>query len=196
MPRQKLTAPSASSPAATLPDLTDQQHEFVDGLLQGMTATDAYRRAYDASSMLPRTVWAEASRLRTSPDVTAWVAAAREAHLDRTVCTIDNHLNELGRLREIAIRTGNVGAAVAAEQSRGKASGHYVERFEDVTAKDPMQTIEAIKRIDPALAERLTRQFAPQLIEQQVERQADGQGAGRHRAEPLCVTVETAASGG
>jgi phage terminase small subunit len=193
MPRQKLTAPVAASPAADLPDLTDQQMTFVQALLEGLNATDAYRRAYDCTDWSPSTVWANASRLRSEDKVQTWIAAAREAHLDRSACTLEHHVNELGRLKEIAIRTGNVGAAVAAEQSRGKASGHYVERFEDVTAKDPMNTIEAIKRIDPELAARLTRQFAPQLIEQQVDGQTGGQ---RHRTEPLCVTVETSGDGG
>lgn len=185
MPRRQMTAPVASLPVDDLPELTAQQMGFVEGILEGLTASDAYRKNY--SSTTPRYVWAEASRLRSHPGVAAWLSAARKAALDTGRVTLEGHQSELARLREIALDTGNVGAAVQAEVSRGKVQGLYIERFEDVTAKDPMQTIEQIKKIDPALAERLTRQFAPQLIEMQVAGQKDC-------TEPLCVTVETGAS--
>lgn len=186
MARRKITDPDDLPDADGLPELTAQQMGFVEGILEGLTASDAYRKHYSSTS--PRYVWAEASRLRSHPGVAAWLAAARKAALDTGRVTLEGHQSELARLREIALDTGNVGAAVQAEISRGKVQGLYVERFEDVTAKDPMQTIEAIRRIDPALAERLTRQFAPQLVEQQVYGQKDC-------AEPVCVTIETSASG-
>ena len=36
------------------------------------------------------------------------------------------------RLRKLAESTGNVGAAVQAEQLRGKVEGHYIEKHQDV----------------------------------------------------------------
>lgn len=65
-------------------------------------------------------------------------------------------MQELERLKEIAVNTGNVGAAVQAEQLRGKAAGHYVEKFEDVSkANDPVDTLKEIARHSPDLAQQL-----------------------------------------
>lgn len=144
MPQRQRTAPID---ARELPALTEQQQEFVRQRLAGKTATDAYKASYSTADMLPRTVWAEASRLNTHPDITAWLSAARQAHLGTAVLTREGHMNELERLREIAIASGNVGAAVQAEQLRGKVAGHQVDRVADVTADlDPFDALRAIAR--------------------------------------------------
>src|SRR5690348_1219443 len=111
--------------ADELPDLTEQQMRFVEGILSGKKASDAYRAAYDCSTMLNSSVWALASRLRSNVNVASWIAAARKAGLGAATVTLSDHVTELERLKEIALQTGNVGAAVQAEQLRGKAMGHY-----------------------------------------------------------------------
>lgn len=151
MPRQKITGQAEA--AADLPDLTAQQQKFVEGILAGKTASDAYRAAYDCSNMGQNTIWVKASVLRNSDTVTVWLSAARQAHLGTAVLTYDNHLRELERLREIALKTGNVGAAVQAEQIRGKVAGHHVDQVRDVTDRfDPAQTIREIAAHSPELA--------------------------------------------
>lgn len=158
MPQRQRTEPEKDT-GKELPDLTAQQEKFVHGVLSGMTATDAYRAAYDTSNMLNRTVWAEASRLNSHPDISAWLAAARMAGLGTAKVTLENHLAQLERIREIAIKSGNVGAAVAAEQSRGKATGHYVEQVRDVTDRfDAAQTLREIAQHSPELAASLAAQ--------------------------------------
>jgi hypothetical protein len=153
MPRRKITDLPDLSAAKDLPDLTEQQQDFVRGILAGLTATDAYRKAYDTSSMADRTIWAEASRLRSSPTVSAWVAAAREAHLGTAVLTKDAHLQELDRLKELALKSGNLGAAVQAEQLRGKVAGHHIDKVQDVTDQfDPVRTLREIAATAPDLA--------------------------------------------
>ena len=132
MPRNKRTE-GPKIDAMDLPDLTHKQLGFVRGVLEGKTASDAYRHAYEAENMSDEAIWVEASRLRHDPNVSLWIQAARSANMDRAVLTIDGHMAELARLRDIAIATGNVGAAVLAETNRGKASGLYTERHEDVT---------------------------------------------------------------
>lgn len=144
MPQRKLTQPSA---AAELPDLTAQQHEFVRHLLAGKTGAEAYRLSHECSDASPASVIAMASRLRANVNVQSWLAAGREAHLGTAVLTREAHLAELERLKEIAIKTGNVGAAVQAEQLRGKVAGHQVDRIQDVTAEQsPFDTLRAIAR--------------------------------------------------
>lgn len=162
MPRRKLSKID-DLPKADLPSLSDQQMEWVRHRLAGKTASDAYRQSYDCSNMADRTVWAEASRINTDPDVAAWLAAAREACLGTASVTLASHVQELERLKEIALKTGNVGAAVAAEQSRGKASGLYVERFENVTPRDPMEILEELAASSPAVAEAMAAELGVEL---------------------------------
>jgi hypothetical protein len=62
-------------------------------------------------------------------------------------------------LKAIAIETGNVGAAVQAEQLRGKAVGHYVDKHQDVSQQsDVTQTLKDIAKLNPDLAEQLAAQ--------------------------------------
>jgi phage terminase small subunit len=159
MARRKIADPNAAKPATAedLPELTPQQQLFVDSLLRGKTATDAYREAYDCSGSGKNTVWVEASRLRHNPNIALWLAAARKAGLNRAAVTVEGHLAELDRPKEIALETGNVGAAVQAEQLRGKASGHYVEQFRDVT-RDPVDMLKEIASLSPDLASTLARE--------------------------------------
>jgi hypothetical protein len=155
MARRKINKnPAIAGEAERLPELTPQQLEFVNGLLAGKTASDAYRAAYDCSQMQASTVWANASKLRTHTKVATWLRAARVAHLGSATLTLETHLRELERLRELALKTGNIGAAVQAEQLRGKAAGHYVEQYADVS-HDPIATLDELAKHDPDLARRL-----------------------------------------
>lgn len=150
--RRKIAEPIEAG--AELPELTDHQRKFVEGILAGKTASDAYRCAYDCSNSKDTSIWSRASELRADSKVEVWLSAARKAGLGHTVVTLQGHIAELERLREIALETGNVGAAVQAEQLRGKAQGHYVERLE-VSAADPLDTLRQIASVSPQLAAQL-----------------------------------------
>lgn len=162
MPRQKITetdAPTLADLAHELPELTTQQAKFVQGILAGRTATDAYRIAYDCSNSTNNTVWCEASKLRHHPSVAQWLSAARTAGLGSGVVTLAGHISELERLRELALDSGNIGAAVQAEQYRGKAQGLYIDQVRDITNEhDPLATLRMIAEIaGPEAAERLAK---------------------------------------
>lgn len=183
MPRRKITRPAApvvapsvaliSDEAANdLPDLTPQQMGFVEGILSGKSAADAYRGAYDCSNMLKTSVSVAACKLKNNPRVALWLREARKAKLGTAALTLDSHVQELERLREIALESGNVGAAVQAEQLRGKAHGIYVERHADVTPPDPTRALLQLARSDPVIGRALAVKFgleldpaAPRLIE-------------------------------
>ena len=150
--RRKIAEPIEAG--AELPDISEYQQRFVEGILAGKTASDAYRSAYDCSNTTDRSIWALASRAMADIKVQAWVAAGRKAYLGNTVVTLSGHIAELERLRELALGAGNHGAAVQAEQLRGKAQGHYVERLE-VSAADPLETLRQIASVSPALAAQL-----------------------------------------
>jgi hypothetical protein len=158
MARRKISKPEAEGDSAeSLPDLTPKQLAFVQGILAGKSASDAYRAAYQCDRMSHATVWAEASRLRNDRNVTAWLAAARTAHLGNARVTLEQHVARLDELKQHALATGNVGAAVQAEQLIGKALGHYVERYADVSP-DPMASLKEIAETSPELAEALAKQ--------------------------------------
>ena len=155
MARRKITeAPELE--ADSLPELTAQQFGFVKGLLDGKSASDAYRGSYNCGKMQPNTIWAAASRLRADSNVAAWLSRARQAELGNAKITLDQHVQRLDRLQDLAISTGNIGAAVQAEQIIGKVLGHHVERFQDVTA-DPEKLLRDIAAVSPELAAQLAK---------------------------------------
>lgn len=164
MARRKIDKAAAERAAAMsddeLPDLTPQQMLFVEGLLEGKTATDAYKAAYNTSAA-NTVIWAEASKLRNNPKVASWLSAARKAHLGTAVVTIESHQRELERIKELAIESGNLGAAAQCEQLRGKVAGHYVDKFEDVTPSEPAKLLRDMAKmfpeILPAIAQRVAQ---------------------------------------
>lgn len=156
MARRKIAKPQDQA-GADLADLTSQQTKFVSGILEGKSAAEAYRAAYDCSNMLPSTIWGAASRLRNDALICAWIYQSRIAGLGATSLTLVNHIAELERLRELALSAGNHGAAVQAEQLRGKAQGHYTERLEISTKSDPLDELRLIAQTSPAFAAQLAR---------------------------------------
>lgn len=150
--RRKITA--ASADYSDLPKLTSQQENFVKGILDGKSASDAYRAAYSTDNMKPETIWAAASRLRANSNVGAWLSAAIKAGVHKAARTLEDHIRRLDRLQEIAVETGNVGAAVQAEQLAGKVSGHYTERLE-INSSDPMDALREVAKLSPDLAKQL-----------------------------------------
>lgn len=153
MPRQLITdRPDIDT--SDLPELTEKQFRFVEGIAAGLSSADAYRRAYDCAGSGNNTVWVEASRLKASPSVSLWLAALQAAGFAKVKITREDHLAELERLRNLAERSGNIGAAVQAEQLRGKVAGHYVEKMEH--SQGPMDTaskLAALADKNPELAE-------------------------------------------
>lgn len=134
-----------------LPDLTPQQHAFVEAKLSGKNGTEAYIAAYDAKNMLRTTIQVEASKLAANPKVAQWLSAGRMAGLASSCGpTMQEHIAELDRIKEIALKTGNVGAAAQCEQLRGKVMGHYTERVE-LTQDDPSVVWARLVQIMPEL---------------------------------------------
>ena len=145
MARRKMTEGEVDP--ASLPDLTPNQLKFVEGLLAGKTASAAYREAYDCSNSANTTIWVDASRLKQHPSVVLWIEATKASGFGKATCTYDEHLRELERLRGVAERSGNLGAAVQAEQLRGKVAGHYVDKVQQIPADtDPVEKLKDIER--------------------------------------------------
>lgn len=156
MARRKISKPQDMA-ASDLPDLTEKQYNFVHGILQGKNASDAYRAAYDCSNMQPNSIWRDASVLQSNPKVAQWIAQARIAGLGSATLTLSDHISQLERIREMALASGNHGAAAQCEQLRGKAMGHYTERLEITNKHDPIEELRLIAQTSPAFAAQLAR---------------------------------------
>jgi phage terminase small subunit len=106
-----------------LPTLTPKQARFVNALLEGKTASDAYRAAYKCESMSQGAIWVEASRLRRSPKISLYLRAVQRIGLEAGLVMMESLLAELARARELAIAQNQIAAGVQAEHYRGKAAG-------------------------------------------------------------------------
>lgn len=157
-PANRAKAQTAKIDTKGLPVLTGKQMLFVEGVVAGKSASEAYRGAYDTEGMLSTTISASASQLRHNRDVDAWICAWHVAHMGAGVLTKEEHVRELGAIRELSKDQGDLKSAIAAEHLRGKVSGFYVERSE-VTVYDPAAILAQIANIDPTIAARLAERF-------------------------------------
>lgn len=71
----------------------------------------------------------KAKELMDNVRIAARIAELRVPAVEAAKMTLETHLLDLQRLRDKADRAGKFSAAVAAEVSRGRAAGFYVERM-------------------------------------------------------------------
>ena len=112
--------------------LTEMQQRFAEFLVFGgpegpMTQTEAAI----AAGYSPKRARQEGSELcnpRLSPLVVKYLGQLREERIRKHEVTYENHIAELARLREAALKKGSFSSAVNAEANRGKAAGLYIDR--------------------------------------------------------------------
>ena len=162
MPRQKITGPPANGATlGQLPRLSHKQQGFVEAVAKGMSNGAAYRASYRSNGSR-RTEWREGYRVRTNPKVATWLRHLQAEAAERGGYTLADHVADLDHLEQIAIETGNIGAAVQAAIHKGRALGLYVERQEQVTVRATDLLAEARRVIGPGFEQtelyvRLTR---------------------------------------
>lgn len=116
--------------------LTPKQERFAQEVASGKSQADAYRAAYDAELSKPETIHSKASVLMADGKVAARVAELREPVVQKAQITLESHLADLQMLRDKAMESNQLSAAISAEIARGKASGVHVEKSEQtVTTK-------------------------------------------------------------
>ena len=125
--------------------LTAKQEAFCLAYIETNNASEAYRRAYNASKMKDGTVHQTASRLLADVDVTARLEQLRAPVRERAKITLESHLDRLNHLSLMAEQAEQYSAAIKAEESRGKVSGLYVEKIEH----SGMQTIKVTADMNP-----------------------------------------------
>lgn len=112
-------------------NLTAKQEKFAQGVASGLSQADAYRLAYETSKKWPdKSVHEAASKLASNIKIISRISELRAPVIEACQLTLVAHLAELNRLKMMAEAGENVGAAIRAEELRGKASGLYVERVE------------------------------------------------------------------
>ena len=112
--------------------LTEMQKRFAELLVFGdetgpLTQTEAAVKA-GYSPKRARQEGSELTNPKLSPLVVKYMGELREERIRKHEVTYENHVAELGRLREAALRKGSFSSAVNAETNRGKAAGLYIDR--------------------------------------------------------------------
>lgn len=110
--------------------LTPKREAFAQAVASGMTQSDAYRSAFDASRMKPETIQSAASRLMADSKVSARVEEVRAPVVQKAQITLESHLERLAELSRKAEEAAQFSAAITAETNRGKAAGLYTEKHE------------------------------------------------------------------
>jgi len=110
-------------------DLTPKREAFANAVASGMTQADAYRHAFNAGKMKDTTIHVKASELMADGRVKVRVAELRKPIAIKAQMTLESHLEDLQKLRNMAVKEKQYSAAITAETNRGKAAGLYVERI-------------------------------------------------------------------
>ena len=109
--------------------LTPKQEAFAQAIVTGVNQSDAYRAAYKVrAGTKAESVNVAASKLMADAKVTQRVAELREPVTKKAQITLESHLDDLMRLRNMAAKEKQYSAAITAEVARGKASGVHVEK--------------------------------------------------------------------
>ena len=112
--------------------LTEMQMRFAENYVFGdehgpLTKTEAAKRA-GYSEKNARFEGSSLTSPKKHPLVVKYMGELREEILRKHEVTYDNHVAQLGKIREGALRKGAWSAAVNAETNRGKAAGLYIDR--------------------------------------------------------------------
>jgi len=133
-----------------LEPLTEPELTFGLAVLAGKSLNDAYVEAHPNAAGWSRNArQVQACREHAKPKMRLWMRAWRLQAMERGVVTLEQHTGDLGKLKQMATLTGNYGAAVKAEELRGRANGLYVDRIE--TKDTTRQAVDILAKLDPAL---------------------------------------------
>ncbi len=118
-------------------NITPRRETFCQAMLTAKDQSEAYRASFSTQNMLPATIHSKASILMADGKARARIAELRAPAVEAAQITLQSHLKRLNDLSDMAVTEKQYSAAIAAEVSRGKASGFYIDKREDVT--DPFK---------------------------------------------------------
>lgn len=108
--------------------LTPKQEAFAKAYIETGNASEAYRRAYDASRMKPEATHVNACKLLASAKVALRVEELKAAHQKRHEVTVDSLVAELEEARALALKIEAPAPAVAATMGKGKLLGLVIDK--------------------------------------------------------------------
>ncbi len=110
--------------AQKLPTLTAKQAKFVEGVLQGLTKSDAYRLAY-GSNMSPDAVSSNAHKLCKNTAIALALETAKREGFERFAATAEQQISRFRLLGLKAEAEGRFDTAISAEDKICKVIGLY-----------------------------------------------------------------------
>jgi len=124
--------------------LTDKQRTFVyEYVVNQVSGTEAARRA---GYRHPNVRAAEL--LNDKPYVSERINQFRLELQRKYEVTYENHVEQLAKLRDVALRNGAYSAAVNAEKARGQVGGLYVDRKEILIGRvESMNREDVVRRL-------------------------------------------------
>lgn len=130
--RKPPAAGRGRKPGAKNDALTPKQEAFALAYVETGNASEAYRRAYDASKMKPAVINVKASQLLAEDKVAVRVAALRADVVARHNLTVDDLIDELDEARSVALaaETPQASAAISATMSKAKLLGLIVDKVD------------------------------------------------------------------
>ena len=123
--------------------LTPKQEKFCLEYLKTGNASEAYRRAYDASKSKPESVNRLAKALIDNVKIASRIDELKKPAVKEALFTFESHLKRLDNLSRGAESAEQFSAAINAEIHRGKAAGFYSA---DTKANDNEFCLEISKR--------------------------------------------------
>jgi phage terminase small subunit len=108
--------------------LTQNQEQFVQNILQGMSQADAYRSAYPNQRMSDKTIWESASKLMANPKVITRLTELRNELAKPSIMSAQERLEWL--TERIADEEVDINAKLKAVDIMNKMQGEYVQKVE------------------------------------------------------------------
>ncbi len=109
-------------------NLTPKQEAFCQAIVAGNSQSEAYRTAYDADNMAPKTVNQRAYEMMGRGDIAARVAELREPVIERARYDLNVAMTEALEALTMGKLEKNPSAMVAAVALRAKLSGLLAEK--------------------------------------------------------------------
>lgn len=80
--------------------LTAKQEAFAQAIASGMTQADAYRTAYNATKMLPESIWSKASEVMADVKVSSRVSELKAATASKALWTRERSVLALASIAD------------------------------------------------------------------------------------------------
>jgi phage terminase small subunit len=152
--------------------LTEMQKRFAEFVVfGGPDGPVSQSEAAVLAGYSPKRSRQEGSELmnpRLSPLVAQYLGKLKEERLKKFEVSYENHVAELARIKEMALKKGSFSSAVNAETNRGKAAGLYIDRKIIKTGKLEEMSEEELE----AKMKQILDDYAPLLNAKTVEGEA------------------------